>query len=86
MPENKGYIWNNCIYFGEGECNDFSKTTIFKHYRNGMEIHEWIKRDDGTTQIIVYDKKGYNRQKIISNEIHINPFKKNQFNLFDYIK
>jgi seryl-tRNA synthetase len=62
MPNNKGYIWKGCWFFGEKREEYGAPTTMFEKTREGiLYIHEF----DGSEHRI-YEKVGSERKNLIS--------------------
>ena len=62
MPNNKGYMWRNCWYYGEQPAEYGQPTIIFDKKRGGiMHIHEIDQYEHR-----IYEKNGKERKKLIS--------------------
>lgn len=73
MPNNKGYIWRGCWFFGKLPAYKGENIVVFEKGRNSMKIHE----TDGQNYKI-YEKIGQDRKNLISNR----PLKKHNFRSF----
>jgi len=61
MPNNKGYIWRDCWFFGEKKPDDENVTVMFEKKRGGiLHIHEI---DNYGTRI--YEKVGNERKRFL---------------------
>lgn len=65
MPNNKGYIWKGCWFFGNNPPERGQPQLMFEKLRGGiLRIHEY----DGYEHKI-YEKKGKERKKLVSKKI-----------------
>ena len=68
MPNNKGYIWRDCWFFGDMETRDKYPITLFEKLRSG--ILRIIEIDTKETR--VFEKKGKDRKKLVSVKQKVN--------------
>jgi hypothetical protein len=73
MPNNKGYIWRGCWFFGKLPAYKGENVVLFEKGRNSMKIHE----TDGQNYK-VYEKIGQDRKNLILSR----PLKKHNFSSF----
>ena len=70
MPNNKGYIWRGCWFFGKLPAYKGENTVIFEKGKSSMKIHE-IDRQNYK----IYEKIGQDRKNLIFSK----PLKKHSF-------
>ena len=68
MPNNKGYIWRDCWFFGDMKTNEKYPIILFEKLRNG--ILRIIEIDTKETR--TFEKKGKDRKKLISIKPKVN--------------
>lgn len=61
MPNNKGYIWKDCWFFGKLPSYRNENIVLFEKGRNSMKIHEIDNRNYS-----IFEKVGQNRKILIS--------------------
>jgi hypothetical protein len=60
MPNNKGYIWKDCWFFGKLPSHRNENIVLFEKQRNSMKIHEIDKENYS-----IFEKVGQNRKNLI---------------------
>lgn len=67
MPNNKGYIWKNCWFFGHREKEPYQPIILFEKQRgNILQIHEYSDRD-----YKMFEKQGKNPKKLVKHKRRI---------------
>lgn len=62
MPNNKGYIWNGCIFFGDRRSEKGKDVVLFEKERGGdLLIHEI-----DSEECRIYRKSGKDKKKLVS--------------------
>lgn len=64
MPSNKGYKWNDIIFFGEKPSKHMNPTVIFEKNKSTLYIHEW---KGNTTK--VYKKEQNKKNELVSTHV-----------------
>lgn len=81
MTNNKGYIWRDIAFFGEKQTDEMYPIILFEKFPDKtLRIHETT---EDTYKI--FEKKGKKKQKLIKEIVRNNPFKRNKFNLLDFV-
>jgi hypothetical protein len=62
MPNNKGYLWRDVVFYGDLPCEKNRNTVLFEKRKGGLlVIHEWSK-----TEYKVFHKNKNDRKKLYS--------------------
>jgi hypothetical protein len=61
MPNNRGYIWRNCYFYGELEREKGQPNVLFEKRGQNLLIHEYYK-----DQYRLYEKIGKDKKRLIS--------------------